>query len=267
MERLRCGVILLPEFIEHLQGLCATREDGLLPAKRVIDTQNDIERRGAQLRSARERLARVVSPGGKGGLRVKSSLEGVVTEIMVAHGEPVEPGQVLLRIGGEHSRWVRARFVARPDEPLLDARAVAVRTAAGKRLDLKGRARLLSTHPTVDPRTQLATFIAEVSGNDHDEASHELRTGTHVVLLIQVGKKQERLTVPRSAVNDINTRRYVFVQTGGEEFEMRRVVVGASDGDFVHVVSGVEEGERVVTKGGYDVHLSSVMGQVESHRH
>jgi len=32
MERLRCGVILLPEFIEHLQGLCAAREDGLLPA-------------------------------------------------------------------------------------------------------------------------------------------------------------------------------------------------------------------------------------------
>lgn len=32
MDRLRCGVILLPAFIEHLQGLCARREDGLLPA-------------------------------------------------------------------------------------------------------------------------------------------------------------------------------------------------------------------------------------------
>ena len=32
MERLRCGVILLPGFIDHLQGLCADRQDGLLPA-------------------------------------------------------------------------------------------------------------------------------------------------------------------------------------------------------------------------------------------
>lgn len=32
MERLRCGVILLPGFIEHLQALCAKREDGLVPA-------------------------------------------------------------------------------------------------------------------------------------------------------------------------------------------------------------------------------------------
>jgi hypothetical protein len=32
MEKLRCGVILLPDFIGHLQALCAKREDGLLPA-------------------------------------------------------------------------------------------------------------------------------------------------------------------------------------------------------------------------------------------
>ena len=32
MVRLRCGVILLPAFIDHLQGLCAKRKDGLLPA-------------------------------------------------------------------------------------------------------------------------------------------------------------------------------------------------------------------------------------------
>jgi multidrug efflux pump subunit AcrA (membrane-fusion protein) len=242
-------------------------KDGLLPDKRIIDTRNDIERHDAQLRAARERLARVTAPQGKGGLALRSSLEGVVTEILVPNGEPVEPGQSLLRIGGEQSRWVRARFVARPDEPMLDARAVAVRTPGGKRLELEGRARLLSSHPTVDPRTQLATFIAEVSGGDHGESSHELRTGTHVVLLIQVGKKEQRLTVPKSAVVDINTRRYVFVQTGGEEFEKRRVVLGDSDGAFVHVVEGVEDGERVVTRGGYDIHLASIMGQVESHRH
>lgn len=32
MQRLRCGVILLPNFIAHLQALCAKRDDGLLPA-------------------------------------------------------------------------------------------------------------------------------------------------------------------------------------------------------------------------------------------
>jgi len=242
-------------------------DEGLLPQKRLIDEQNRIDTQTAKLRAASDRLARVVAPGGKGGLSVKSSLAGVVTELLVANGEPVEPGQTLLRIGGERSRWVRARFVARPDEPMLDARAVAIRTPGGKRIDLKEHGRLLASHPTVDPKTQLATLIAEVSGDNLGDSSHALRSGTPVVLLIQVGTKAERLTVPTAAVVDINTRKYVFVQSSGEEFEKRRVVVGDRDGDVVHVISGIEAGERVVTKGGYDIHLSSIMGQVESHRH
>ena len=241
--------------------------DGLLPDKRLIDANNAIETEKAKLRVARERIARVTAPGGKGGLGVTVDLGGVVTEILVANGEPVEPGQSLLRIGGERTRWVRARFVARPDEPLLDARAVAVRTASGDRLDLGGRARLLSSHPTVDPRTQLATFIAEVDADDHGESSHELRSGSHVVLVVQVGERRERLAIPTEAVVDINTRRYVFVQVGGESFEKRTVRLGDRDGGFVEVLEGVVAGERVVTAGGYDIHLASVMGHVESHRH
>lgn len=241
--------------------------DGLLPNKRLIEAANAIETQRAKLRVARERIARVTAPGGKGGLGVKVDLGGVVTEILVANGEPVEPGQSLLRIGGERTRWVRARFVARPDEPLFDARAVAVRTPSGDRLDLGGRARLLSSHPTVDPRTQLATFIAEVDADDHGESSHELRSGSHVVLVVQVGERRERLAIPASAVVDINTRRYVFVQLGGESFDKRRVTLGDRDGEFVEVLEGVTSGERVVVAGGYDIHLASIMGQVESHRH
>ena len=243
-------------------------KEGLLPAKRLVEADNAVERHSASLSAARRRLGRVVAPGGRGGLAIKSNLDGVVTEIFVANGEPVEPGAPLLRVGGEHSRWVRARFVARPEAELEDALPVAVRVPSGERIDVRQRARMLSAHPIVDPRSQLATWIAEVKmGRAGQPASHSLRTGTHVVLLVRVGEPQKRLVVPRSAVVDINTRPYVFVQTGGEEFEKRRVVLGHSDGDYTQVLKGVRKGERVVTRGGYDIHLASIMGQVESHRH
>jgi multidrug efflux pump subunit AcrA (membrane-fusion protein) len=66
---------------------------------------------------------------------------------------------------------------------------------------------------------------------------------------------------------EIDTHSYVFVQIGGESFEKRRVALGRRDGAFVEVVSGIEPGERVVTLGGFDVHLASLSGTVESHRH
>jgi multidrug efflux pump subunit AcrA (membrane-fusion protein) len=242
--------------------------DGLLPRKRLTRTQNEIDHHNAKLRAAQQRLARVVAPGGRGGLRIRSSLGGVVTEILVANGEPVKPGAPLLRIGGERSRWLRARFVARPDHELNPATVVAVRTPSGERLDLRGKAKLLSQHPIVDPRTQLATWIARVSlGDDAAEVSHALRSGTPVVLLLSVGRAIERVAVPRGAVVDINTRPYVFVQIEGESFEKRRVSIGVADNDFIEIVSGVQPGERVVAKGGYDIHLASAMGNVESHQH
>ena len=73
--------------------------------------------------------------------------------------------------------------------------------------------------------------------------------------------------MPREAVIEINTRPYVFVQADGEHFERRAVTVGREDGPWLEIASGVKKGERVVSKGGYDIHLASLMGTVESHRH
>jgi multidrug efflux pump subunit AcrA (membrane-fusion protein) len=68
-------------------------------------------------------------------------------------------------------------------------------------------------------------------------------------------------------VIEISTRPYVFVQFDGEHFEKRLVTVGPADGEFVRIETGVKAGERVVTRGGFDVHLAAMMGTVESHRH
>ena len=70
------------------------------------------------------------------------------------------------------------------------------------------------------------------------------------------------------AVVEINTRPYVFVQVDGEHFEKRAVTVGQADGPFVaDRERAFRKGERVVTRGGFDIHLASLMGTIESHRH
>jgi multidrug efflux pump subunit AcrA (membrane-fusion protein) len=49
----------------------------------------------------------------------------------------------------------------------------------------------------------------------------------------------------------------VFVHVSGERFARRYVEVATRDGDFVGIRSGVMPGDRVVTKGAYDVQLAS----------
>lgn len=60
---------------------------------------------------------------------------------------------------------------------------------------------------------------------------------------------------------------YVYVQTAGESFQKREVKTGAGDGMNVEILSGVESGERVVTKGAYNIKLATMSGTIPAHGH
>jgi membrane fusion protein, heavy metal efflux system len=249
-------------------------QQNLLPERRLIELRNELETLTARQRAAQGRLGRVQSPGGTGGLPIKSSLDGVVSHVLVANGEPVESGAPLVRLGGTESRWIRARFVARPAGGIVEPSPTGVRLPNGERVDLVERgARLLSPLPVTDPVSRVATWIVEVTPRpaatpgSTKEGDTDLRPGTSVVLLVRVGAPRKVLAVPREAVVEINTRPFVFVQVDGEHFEKRAVKLGDVDGGFIEIATGLKDRERVVTLGGFDVHLASLIASVESHRH
>jgi Cu(I)/Ag(I) efflux system membrane fusion protein len=64
-------------------------------------------------------------------------------------------------------------------------------------------------------------------------------------------KSPEVLVAPSEAIIDTGELRYAFVALPNGRFEPRRVVTGAADGVYVHVRSGLEEGDRVVTSAAF----------------
>lgn len=269
VEEARLAKSQLEREITRVQGLV---EQKLLPERRLTELQNELEAETARLASASARIGRVNAPGGAGGLTIKSTLDGMISQVLVPNGEQVAAGAPLLRIGGSDRLWLRARFVAKPASLLANATPTAVRLQTGEQLTLNpSEARLLSSLPVVDPSSRIATWIIEVTppaATPVDRASStELRPGASVVVTLRIGVPQLLPAVPRAAVVEINTRSYVFVQVDGEHFEKRRVTLGRHDGPWVEVVSGVAKGDRIVTRGGFDIHLASLLGSVESHRH
>jgi multidrug efflux pump subunit AcrA (membrane-fusion protein) len=73
--------------------------------------------------------------------------------------------------------------------------------------------------------------------------------------------------IPVSALVEEQGIFYVYVQTEGESFQKRELKLGANDGQKVQVLSGLSEGERVVTKGGYQIKLSQASGALPAHGH
>jgi multidrug efflux pump subunit AcrA (membrane-fusion protein) len=77
----------------------------------------------------------------------------------------------------------------------------------------------------------------------------------------------DALVIPVSALIEEQGIFYVYVQTEGESFQKRELKLGANDGQKVQVLSGVNAGERVVTKGGYQIKLSQASGTLPTHGH
>ena len=77
----------------------------------------------------------------------------------------------------------------------------------------------------------------------------------------------EDVAVPIEAVTDEAGQNVVYVMLGGESFERRILRLGIRDGGYVQVKSGLEPGERIVTRGAYLVRLAAASPAEAGHGH
>jgi multidrug efflux pump subunit AcrA (membrane-fusion protein) len=95
----------------------------------------------------------------------------------------------------------------------------------------------------------------------------QLLIGQTSIATLYTSQRERMTTVPKEAVLMEAGRPYVFVQLGGESFARRFIEIGAREGALVGIRSGVKPGERVVTRGAYDVQLASAASGLPAEGH
>ena len=92
-----------------------------------------------------------------------------------------------------------------------------------------------------------------------------LLSGSFVELYIKTQSDKPMLTVANGALIEEMGNYFVFVQLTPELFEKREIQKGATDGYRTAVISGLQEGERVVAKGAVLVKLAQASGALDPH--
>ncbi|MFO1520117.1 MAG: efflux RND transporter periplasmic adaptor subunit [bacterium] len=100
---------------------------------------------------------------------------------------------------------------------------------------------LESIDPALDPMTRTAQVRLRLPN-----AGGELKSELFVRLKIEA-KGGEGLAIPENAVLDTGVRQIAFVEKGEGRIESRNLKLGRRGNDVVEVLSGLSEGERVVT--------------------
>jgi len=192
----------------------------------------------------------------KKNLVLYSPVDGFVMEKMVFKGMGIIPGTSLYKIGDLSFVWVIAD-IYEYELPFVQIGQKALITLAyfpGE--SFEGTATYI--YPAVDPKTRTAKVRFDLP---NPEFKLKPEMWANVELKIPLGRK---LVVPEDAVMDTGEMQMAFVDRGQGYFESRHIQVGSKVKGYYEVLSGLREGEKVVTSANFlidsESRLSGAMG-------
>ena len=201
--------------------------------------------------------------GGQGGaaLEIRSPLDGVVSFAQVAPGALVDAGSRLVSIVDPSRVWLYCH-VTDTDAPKVEGSPGATFTVSGIAAPFHVEGGLVAVGAAVDPDTRTVPVIFEL-----DNAAGTLKPGMFAKVTVHTAATVAGVVIPLQAVVDDGGRPIVYVMDGGESFFARRVKLGARADGLVQVLDGVAAGERVVSRGAYEIKLSTAGGAIPEHGH
>ena len=242
----------------RVEGLLA---DGAVPQRRVDEARSAERQAEVRFVAARSRAS---AAGGSGGVVIRAPIDGRVMEVNVTPGGFASSGDPLFYLVNDD----RLRLVARVAE--ADMGRLGVPTGAFFSIpgndkihdlnDMNGR--LVSARAAISPLSRTAPIVFEF-----DNAAGLLRSGASVSAGLRTSESFTGPVIPASALIDEAGQDVVFVMADGENWERRVVTIALRDGDRVGIASGLEPGERVVSRGAYLVHLAASGPAEAGHGH
>jgi Cu(I)/Ag(I) efflux system membrane fusion protein len=206
--------------------------------------ETDAERRLELLGVASEDIAQLESSGtASSTVTLRSPAAGVVIEKNAINGMYFQPGTELFTIADLSRVWVSVDVYENEIARVHVGQKAHVQIRAFAGVTIDGTVSFL--YPTVDSATRTLRVRITLPNADG-----KLRPGMFGNAVVDV-PTQDALVIPGEALVDTGEHQYVFLAKEGGHFEPRPVKVGERVGSKVQVLTGVSEGDTVVTTGNF----------------
>lgn len=228
-------------------------------AKRLVDEKIVSAKEFEQIRLRYETAKTTYEGQAQGmtdrGASIKSPLSGYLKQMLVPNGAYVELGQPIAIVTQTKRLQLRAEVSERDYAQIAKVNSANFRPAYTDRL-----------YKTSELNGRLVAY-GKVAV---DEASHyipvtfefdnvgDIVAGAYAEVYLLTSPEEDVISIPIDALTEEQGVYYIYVQLCEEEYEKRRVVLGRRDGERVEILHGLHDGERVVTRGAYQVKLASV---------
>jgi cobalt-zinc-cadmium efflux system membrane fusion protein len=187
-------------------------------------------------------MALVDSPELLKPLELKAPLDGTVTERQGTVGEILDNAKEFYTVSDVTTVWCIADL---NEKDIADARVgeqATVRVLAYPQETFPGKITLVGG--AVDEKTRRIDVRIEV-GN----TSGHLKPGMFADVVIVTGSATNILVVPEESLQRMDEQEVVFIAAEPNHFVKRVVKIGRADSGQTEILDGLNDGERVVTRG------------------
>lgn len=172
---------------------------------------------------------------------IKAPYPGTITRRHVDRGDYVSVGQTVLNLINANNLEIEADVPAARVAGLNEGTPVNATLANGASVALKVRAVIPEENPLT--RTRAVRFTPDFQQTDYKFASNQTLT-----VLIPQGQARKVLSVHKDAILNKKGGTVVYAIKDGQA-KLSPVKLGEAIGSYFEVLSGLEDGDQVVTRG------------------
>ncbi|HVA40300.1 MAG TPA: efflux RND transporter periplasmic adaptor subunit [Candidatus Binataceae bacterium] len=241
---------------QHLRREQQLYEQKIAAQKDVLEAQAAHDSAFAQLKASRETLILLIGPDEVRGLNwsgsghplseftLNSPIAGTLVRRDLTVGSLTDSNDDPMVVIDLDDVWVIANIFEHDLQGVALGESARITVEAYPGEPFNGTVRYIAD--TVDRQTR--TIAARIEVNNPE---HRLKPGMFAHAEIEASREgREVLVAPDAAIYQVGKRKIVFVAAGDNRFQVREVVLGRPDKGAVEVLSGLREGEQVVTQGG-----------------
>ena len=232
-----------------------TAQQELLEAAKTKQTQPEIyeaaKEKLRQWKLPESQISAIEKSGNvQANVEIESTTSGIITARRINNGDYVSQGSVLFEVSDLSSVWIL--FDAyESDLPFLKiGNKIDFTIQALPGSSFSGTVRFID--PVIDPVNRVAKVRVEI-GNPGAKLKPEMfATG---LVKANLNEYKDKLVIPRSAVLWTGKRSIVYVKQPGEEpvFKIREIELGPQLGNSYVILSGLDDGEEIVTESAFSV--------------
>jgi len=172
---------------------------------------------------------------------IYSPINGKVTGVNAKRGEIVSPSESIINLLSSEPFQIKVDIYEQDIVNVKIGNPVKINLVAFPKETFEGK--VLSIDPAEKIIDNVVYYRVTI---DFPNQPIEVRSGMTADIVIETSRKDNVLRISKNAVENIDNKEIVQV-VNKRKIESREIVIGLEGGDYYEVVSGLNEGDEIVT--------------------